>query len=218
VSDLAPGPSASGPSLRHSLLMAGGLLLGVAVLLVGGLVAGRHFRSTVGTQPAPSIAAPASPATPATVAAPAVAASPAVSAPASAVPSLPVSTDPLALEIEQAYLHYWDVRSQAFFNLDPTHLPEVMAGAELSRELQQMKDMQAQGRAGKVDVEHHILLGKVTPTSAVVYDEYLNRSVFVDASTKQVIPTSSPPITEKVSYEMQKIDGTWKVVDGAQHD
>jgi len=207
--------------VRHWLLLAGGLLLAALALLTGGYYAAQHFRGAVGTQPASSLAAPASSAQPSALGAsvaPAPVASTAGSALASASPSLRVATDPLSLEIEQAYLHYWDVRTQAFYNLDPSHLGGVMAGPELARSLQQMKDLQAQGRAGKVDVDHHYLLASVSPDHAVVYDEYLNRSVFIDAKTKQVIPTSSPPATEKISYDMQKIDGVWKVVDGAQHN
>ena len=217
VSEMSSGPGSSGPPLRHSLLLATGLLLVVAVLLVGGLFAGRHFRSTVGTQPAPSIAAVASPAAPAVVA-PAVVASPAVSPAASAALSLPVATDPLTLEIEQAYLHYWDVRTQAYLELDTSHLGDVMAGAELDRETKQITDLKAQGRAGKLDVQHHYLIASRASDKAVVYDEYSNNSMFIDAKTGQEIPTSDPPITENISFDLQKIDSTWKVVDGERHE
>ena len=216
---MAPDPGAS--VVRHWLLLAGGLLLAVLALLTGGYYAAQHFRGSVGTQPAPSVAAPASPAqSPALAAsvAPAPVASTAPSAVASASPSLRVATDPLSLEIEQAYLHYWDVRTQAYLNLDTSHLGEVMAGAELTRETQNIKDWQAQGRAGKLDVDHHILLAALAPDRAVVYDEYLNRSTFLDAASKKELPTSSPPVTEKISYDLQKIDGTWKVIGGQRND
>jgi hypothetical protein len=204
--------------MRFSVLLAVGLLLTVAVLLVGGLFAVRQFRSTVGTRPAPSVAAPASPAVPPTVAAPAVASPASAAVAASAAPSLPVATDPLTLEIEQAYLHYWDIRTQAYLNLDTSHLGEVMAGAELDRMTQQVNGLKAQGHAVKVDVDHHYLIASRATDSAVVYDEYLNRSLYLDAATKQLIPTSSPPATEKVSFDLQKVDGTWKVSGGALHD
>src|SRR5579883_1624400 len=192
---MAPGPGAS--AVRHWLLLAGGLLLAVLVLLTGGYYAAQHFRGAVGTQPAPAAVVTAAP-----------------SAAASVSASLPVATDPLSLEVEQAYLHYWDVRTQAYLNLDTSHLGEVMAGAELTRETQNIKDLQAQGRAGKLDVDHHILLAVLAPDRAEVYDEYLNRSTFLDAASKQELPTSSPPVTEKISYDLQKIDGTWKVIGG----
>jgi hypothetical protein len=218
VSDMPSGPGSAGPSMRFSVLLALGLLGAVALLLVGGFFAVSQLRSTVGTRPAPSVAAPASPAVPPAVAAPVVASPAPVTAAASAAPSLPVATDPLTLEIEQAYLHYWDVRTQAYLNLDTSHLNEVMAGAELDRETTQINDLKAQGHAGKLDVEHHYLIASRAPDQAVVYDEYLNKSLYLDASTKQELPTASPPSVEKISYDLQKTNGSWKVIGGERQD
>ncbi|SRR5581483_5106533 len=210
-----------GGSPRYPLVAA--LLVGVvAALLVGGWFASQHFRGQVGTEPARSVAAPSPRTTaPADVAVPAAvtAASPAAvtSVAASPAPSFRVASSPLEREIEQAYLHYWDVRAAAYLNLDTSHLAEVMAGAELERMSQQIKDLQAKGRAVKVDIDHRYLFASESPDKAVIYDEYLNRSLFVDVATNQVLPTSSPAVTEKISYELQKIDGSWKVIDGAQH-
>jgi len=217
VNNMPSGAGTAGPSMRFSLLLAVGLLLAVAGLLVGGLFAVRQFSSAVGTRPAPSIATPASPAGAVGVAAPVVAVSPAAS-PAVSASSLPIASDPLTLEIEQAYLHYWEVRTQAYLKLDTSHLGEVMAGTELDRETKQINDLKAQGRAGKLDVQHHYLIASQAADRAVVYDEYSNNSLFVDAKTGQVIPTSDPPITEKISFDLQKTDSTWKVVDGARHE
>ena len=88
----------------------------------------------------------------------------------------------------------------------------------LARETQQINDLQANGRAGKLDVDHHILLASLAPDRAIVYDEYLNRSLFLDASTRKELPTSSPATTEKISYDLQMIDGAWKVIGGERHD
>lgn len=210
-----------GGSPRYPLVAA--LLVGiVAVLLVGGWFASQHFRGQVGTEPAPAVAAPSPRATaPADVAVPAAvtAASPAAvaSLAASPAPSFRVASSPLEREIEQAYLHYWDVRSAAYLNLDGSVLSQVEAGPKLDREQQQLADFKAQGKAARLNVEHRVVIVKATADSAVLYDEYLNKSVFVDAQTKQDIPTASPPFTEKISVNLQKLDGVWKVVDGAQY-
>ena len=212
----------SGGGARYPLV-AGMLALAVALLLVGGWFAGQHFRGPVGNEGGPAISSPAAPA----VAPPKVAAPAAVSAVSPAPPSAAtspqasafrVATSPLEKEIEQAYLHYWDVRSQAYLNLDASILDQVESGPKLAREQQQLADFKAQGHAVRLDVEHRIAIVKAAPDSAVVYDEYLNKSVFVDPQTRQDIPTASPPATEKISVDMQKADGVWKVVDGAQHD
>jgi len=129
-----------------------------------------------------------------------------------------VATSPLEREIEAAYLHYWDVLAQAYLDTDTSHLSEVMSDPELSRQEKEIQDLKSQGRAAKLVAEHRIAFAKVSPESAVIYDEYLNRSVFVDPTTKQERPTSAPPETEKISFEMRKIDGTWRVVDGTRHD
>ena len=102
-------------------------------------------------------------------------------------------------------------------SLDTSHLSDVMAGPELARDEKQIEDLKAQGKAVKVDIEHHIAFLRVSPDNAEIYDEYLNRSVYVDPATKQEIPTNAPPVTAKVSYRLQKVNGTWKVIDGAQH-
>ena len=129
-----------------------------------------------------------------------------------------MATSPLEREIEDAYLRYWDVLKQAYLNLDTSHLAEVMAGAELSRQEQDIHALQAKGRAAKLEVDHRIAFLDSSSERAIIYDEYLNRSIFVDPVSKQEIPTKEAPATQKISFEMRKIDGTWKVVDGRRHD
>src|SRR5205085_12254859 len=102
--------------------------------------------------------------------------------------------------------------------LDTSHLPDSMAGAELDREIQGVQELKSQGRAGKWDVEHNFRVVSATASDAEVYDEYVNHSVFVDAVTKQEIPAKDPPPLRKISFYLKRIDGNWKVVDGARND
>ena len=220
-------PGNTEPDRRRPFWVAGLALLGlVVVLLVGAFLLERQSRSQVGIEPPPAVTGTTS----AQAASGGVqpTAQPAAAPPATVVVASPtavvtvgglrVANSPLEREIEAAYLHYWDVLAQAYLDADTTNLPEVMSGPELGRQEQQIQDLKAQGKAAKLVAEHRIAFAKVTPDDAIVYDEYLNRSVFVDPITKQEHQTSAPPETEKISFEMRKIGGTWKVVDGTRHD
>ncbi|MFN8473870.1 MAG: hypothetical protein U0822_16895 [Anaerolineae bacterium] len=199
-----------------------------AIVLVGLLAAyglDRRFRAPVGVEPAPPGSASSqarAPGTPPT-ALPAAQPSAVVVAPTVAItPTLPaglrLADSPLEREIEAAYLHYWQVLAEANLTLDTSRLPEVAADKELVQAQQQVNDLKAQGRAAKLDVEHRTAFAKVTPTQAVIADEYLNKSVFVDPVTKEELKTSSPPTVEKLSFTMRKIDGQWKVVEALRYD
>jgi hypothetical protein len=123
----------------------------------------------------------------------------------------------LAQQIDAAYRRYWDVVTQAEFDLDTTHIAEVMTGAELDRERKLIDDLRSQSKAGKTDVEHHSKVMYATTAEAVVYDEYVNHSIFIDAVTKQPLSNERPSKVWKVSYLLKKSDGGWKVIDGVRH-
>ena len=93
-----------------------------------------------------------------------------------------------------------------------------MAGAELEREEKAVRDLRAQGRAVKMDIDTNFRVRRATETEAVLDDEYLNRSVVIDAATKQPLATPGPPPTERVSFQFRKLDGVWKVVDGVRYE
>lgn len=214
---------------RSPWLVAAGVL-GVVVLgLVLAFALDRRFRPTVAVEPTRPVAVMVPTAAPraqgpggATAAATGAVLSLAATPRPGLTPTLPgglrLADSPLEREVEAAYLHYWDVRTQAFLNLDSSRLGEVMAGDELARAEKYIQDLRSQGRAAKMDVEHRIALPKVTPDEAVVYDEYLNKSVFVDSVTKQELKTDAPVETVKVSFYLSRIDGQWKVTGGARHD
>jgi hypothetical protein len=143
---------------------------------------------------------------------------PQVTAAAGTVAPTSGATASLEQEITAAYLRFWQVRSDALFVPDDSRLPEVMAGPALEREREQIGQLRAKGQAAKIVVEHHITFVSIAPTNAELYDEYENKSFPVDAQTKQPIGTPGPGGIAKVSYVLQKIDGTWKVVDGAVHE
>ena len=209
-------------------LVAAGILGVVLLGLLAAFALDRRFRQTVTVEPPLPVAAvvptSASP-TQAPVATP-VTASASVSSAATPMPGvtptlpggLRLADSPLDREVQAAYLRYWDVLTEANLSLDTSRLPEVMAGRELAQAQQQVEELKAKGKAAKVDVEHRIALAKVTPDEAVVADEYLNKSVYVDPVTKAEFKTTAPPTVEKLSFTLRKIDGQWKVVEAVRHD
>ena len=183
---------------------------------------------TVAPTPAPTTApAPQAAPTVAATAAPTVAATAAtVEAGSGALPTVnaatPLPTVPPALEAEvaQAYLHYFDVRSEALLNLDPSHLPEVAAGPPLAGLEQDIQEDRAQNRALQTNVQHDFAVLVVQGDQAIVADRYRDSSIFVDPDTHQPLPGQVAPESPdqaplvKVVYYLQRIDGTWKVVRG----
>lgn len=199
---------------RSYIAVAGALLLGLAVLLGGGFLFDRQFRPRVGieTPDAATGAAATVAASPTT--APAAAAAPTTAPPPRPTPWPRVGRTALEREVEEAYARYWMVLVQAYYTLDTSRLPEVMAGEELRRQEEQIRELASQGRAGKLIVEHRISFPQVSDDRVVIYDEQLNRSLFLDAATRIEFRSSAAPETEKLTFEFRKIDGTWKVLDG----
>ena len=120
-------------------------------------------------------------------------------------------------EVQAAYSRFWDIRTEAAFNLDVSRLPEVMDGPALEREREQIADLEARGVAAVIEAEHEVGLLSLSPEDAELYDEYLNRSYVVDRATKEPVGTPEPEEVVKVSFRLRKIDGVWKVVDSERH-
>jgi hypothetical protein len=198
----------SAPVGRRYLLIGLALLGMVVAILAGAFVLSDRLKPRVDTTPVQAATTKGAEATP--IAAPALATS--LPAP------VPAAAASLEAEIEEAYLRYWDVRAEALLNQDPSRLSEVMAGAELTRTRQQIAELKAQGKAAKIIVEHRIAFLEVGETDARLYDEYFNKSYLVDAQSKQPLQAPGPGGVAKVSYQLRKIDGTWRVIDGMRHD
>lgn len=112
----------------------------------------------------------------------------------------------------QAYLHYWDVYSNALLTLDTSHLSDAMAGDELVQARQVIDNLKAQHHAAKTEVDHHYAVVSLTQDTAVIQDKYLNRSYLVDATTKQPLQTPTSGQPETISCQLALQDGTWKVL------
>jgi len=118
-------------------------------------------------------------------------------------------------QIRSAYQKYLDVYSQAVFNLDGSHLAEVLDGKALTLVTDEVNGLKSQGRPVQiVEDQRFIALSDVTMQSATLVDEYTSRSVYIDPSTHQPLPRTGPPTHVRQSYVFQNENGIWKIVDG----
>jgi hypothetical protein len=127
---------------------------------------------------------------------------------------VPTATPSVEEEVSQAYLHYWEVYSEALYNLDTSRLSEVMTGPRLERALEEVQGLQDQGRAVKIVVDNRPVVVQAGSDQAVVLDSYENRSYFIDPVTKE--PLSQPPETAETIRDrvtLTRVGGTWKVLD-----
>jgi hypothetical protein len=118
--------------------------------------------------------------------------------------------------IEQAYLRYWTVYSEALYTLDTSRLEEVMAGTALALAAEQVEQLRSQGQAAKIDVEHNYVILDVGPTSAAIEDHYLNRSYLVDLATNQQLQSPGEGEVESIACRLELMGGVWKVVEVVQ--
>ncbi|MBV9174723.1 MAG: hypothetical protein JOZ81_32065, partial [Chloroflexi bacterium] len=128
------------------------------------------------------------------------------------------AVDPqMAAQIEQAYNHFWDVRSVAMYTMDGSGLPDVMDGEPLQYLLDFMDSLRAQNKAVAIIVEHNARVRYASADEAAVEDHYINHSIDIDPVTKE--PMEDPPTESYVyDYRMHDFDGVWKVVETIRID
>jgi len=128
----------------------------------------------------------------------------------------------LNAEISAAYLNYFQVSGDALLALDTATLPQVAAGQVLAGLQQQIESDRAQGRAIETNVQHDFVVLSVQGDTATVADRYRDSSIFVDPVTHEPLPGQVAPASAdeapliKVVYHLQRINGVWKVVEGAR--
>jgi hypothetical protein len=118
--------------------------------------------------------------------------------------------------VTEGYLQYWHVYSDALYNLDASRLGDVMTGPRLQRAIDEVSGLVQQGRAVKIEVSNQPVVLQVDGDKATVFDEYQNRSGFIDPVTKE--PLSSPGNAEVIrdSVTLTRVDGVWKVLDSVR--
>ncbi len=144
-----------------------------------------------------------------------VAASPTVT-PTEPLATATPSVEEIADEVAEAYLAYWDAYAEAVLNLDASLVEGFAAGEELESIREEIEELRAEGVAMRVVVEHDFAVVDVTSTDAIVIDELVNDSFYVDPETKE--PSEGQGSGEVLQYTflMEPIDGRWMVVSGSQ--
>ena len=130
------------------------------------------------------------------------------SPPSNSTPS-PTSTDVRA-QIEQAYLHHWDVYTEANLKLDTSRLAEVLTGDALNVVRSQIEQQKAKNQPVRISVEHDYRISLIDPATPTVEDNYVNHSQRLDPQTMDPIEPD-PDKSVRRTYTMKKVDGTWKV-------
>lgn len=131
---------------------------------------------------------------------------------ATATPTATSTPSPEAAVLN-AYTRYWQVYSQAIFDLDESHLIEVMTGPRLDRAHDEIRALMAKGQAVKIVVTNQPQIASIQGDTAVLIDMYQNGSYVIDAGTKQPITGAGTPNVLKDAVTLQRVDGTWKVRD-----
>lgn len=147
---------------------------------------------------------------PPTATAPPTTASPTAS-PTAALPT-PIATPSLEEEVAEAYLAHWDAYAAAVLHLDIALVEERAAGEELEAIRDEIESLRSDGVALRVVVEHDFQVVNAVESSAIVIDQFVNNSFYVDAETKE--PTEGEGSGEVIRHtvHMEKVDGRWVVV------
>jgi Tfp pilus assembly protein PilN len=147
------------------------------------------------------------------------AATPVSTASAPSGAAAPNTNQQLEEEISAAYLRYWDVTGQAFWNLDSSHLDEVATGEELSSLQHDIEQLKVENRAIKSEVQHQYVVQRIQGDQADVRERSTDFSIYVDPVTKQPLPGQVRPDADHAPlnttvYHLLKENGTWKVAKG----
>lgn len=152
-----------------------------------------------------------------TAATPGLAAAEIVSLEGCPAPPAPISVA-LLQELLQAHQLYWSRRTLALRDLDLAPIEEVATGTELSGTAQLIDELRAEGHAIRTNVSHHICVLTATSEQAQIADAFEDRSIYIDAVTKEPLQppkpdSEKPPVVQEIKV-FQKQDGTWKVIGG----
>lgn len=129
----------------------------------------------------------------------------------------PTPTSSPEEDVTEAYLAYWRAYGEALLSLDPMLVEGVAADQELQRIREEIEGLRSQGVALRVVVEHNPVILELSDTSAVLFDEIVNNSFYVDPETKEPPEASGSGEVLRDTFYLEKINGHWIVVRSTRH-
>lgn len=149
---------------------------------------------------------------------PTLTAEPTVTATATAPTATPTpSRDAIVAEVSQAYLAYWDAYADAVLHLDITRVERFVSGAELASIREEIEKLRADGVALRVVVEHDFAVIDVTGAVALVEDQLVDNTFYVDAKTLEPPTAAGSGDRYRDLVRLERLDGRWTVTSGARN-
>jgi hypothetical protein len=118
-------------------------------------------------------------------------------------------TDPRA-QVEQAYLHAWDMWADALLHLDPSRLSESFTGKALKVLTDQVQEQKRKNEPVRISAEHNYTITLIDPETASVEDRYINHNVRLDPDTLEPVePDQETHI--RTSFTLKLVGSIWKI-------
>jgi hypothetical protein len=113
-------------------------------------------------------------------------------------------------QVEQAYLHSWEVLLEALSTTDDSHLASIYSGEALQVKRDEVATLVADGNAVEGSVEHHYSVSELEGGAYGVVDQFQNHLVLVDASTRRPLE-ADPDKPQRQTFVLNQEGGRWVV-------
>jgi hypothetical protein len=120
-------------------------------------------------------------------------------------------SDPRA-QVEQAYLHAWDVWADALTNLDTSRLSEAFTGRALNVITNQVEEQKRKNEPVRISAEHNYTITLIDPQTASVEDRYINHNVRLDPETLEPVEPDQETNVRR-SFTLKLVGSTWKIAE-----
>ncbi len=139
----------------------------------------------------------------------------------SATPSPTPTAEPTATATASAptasATAYWDAYADAVLHLDITRVERFVSGAELASIREEIEKLRADGVALRVVVEHDFAVIDVTGAVALVEDQIVDNTFYVDAKTLDPPTAAGSGDRYRDLVRLERLDGRWTVTSGARN-